>query len=41
MGGEFSLFDRTRLLINLLVLQLLHLITISLLNEGLDGVEFA
>ena len=41
MGGEFSLFDRTRLLINLLVLQLLHLITIGLLNEGLDGIEFA
>ena len=38
MGGILSLFDSTRLHVLLLVLQLLHLVTIILLNKGFDSV---
>ena len=38
MGGIFCLFDSTRLHVLLLVLQLLHLVSIILLNKGLYSV---
>jgi len=38
MGSILGLFDRARLLIDLLALQLLHLVAIGLLHEGLNCI---
>lgn len=40
MGLHLRLLDGTRLHVHLLARQLLHLYLVSLVNEGLDGVEF-